>query len=150
MTEKTPVALERTDYRLFTPVPTRWCDADALGHINNAVSVSYIESGRIDYFAQVCQFGLTGERYGFVIAHLDVNFIQQIHHPSQLEVASKISRLGNSSFDVDTVIYQQAEHQPLISSRGVCVWLDLQNNTSLRLPDDIRQAIINFEQRTSV
>lgn len=142
----TIVKLDKADYRLFTAVTTRWADADALCHINHAMLVRYIEIGRIDYFERVCQLKLAREQYGFVIAHLEVSFMQQIHYPSQLEVASKISRLGNSSFDVDAVIYKKTENQPLVSSRGVCVWFDLQHNVSLRLPDDMRRTILNFEE----
>lgn len=145
--DKAQLKLDRSDYRLFTAVPTRWGDSDALGHINNAMLVRYLESGRIDYFQQVCQLSLAGgEPYGFIIANLEIGFVKQVHHPSNLEVATRISRLGNSSFDVDAVIFKQGEDNPLITSRGICVWFDLQNNTSLRLPEDIRNFILNFEQ----
>lgn len=139
--------LDRADYRLFTPVPTRWGDADALGHINNAMLVRYIESGRIDYFSRVCGLRLgEDDRNGFVIANLEMAFHQQVHHPSELEVASSVSRLGNSSFDVDTIIFNKNEPQALISSRAVCVWFDLQNNCSQHIPKQIRDTINQFEQ----
>ncbi len=139
--------LERSDYGLFTAVPTRWGDADALGHINNAMLVRYLECGRIDYIEQVCQLSLAdGGRFGFIIAKLEIGFVKQVHHPSHLEVATRVSRFGNSSFDVDAVIFKQGENIPQITSRGVCVWFDLQNNTSVKLPDDTRDKILTFQQ----
>ncbi len=142
-----PLKLDRADYNLFTSVPTRWGDCDALGHINNAMLVRYLESGRIDYFQQVCQLSLAGgEPYGFIIANLEIGFVKQVHHPSNLEIATRISRLGNSSFDVDAIIFNQGDNIPLITSRGVCVWFDLQNNNSVKLPDDIRNTIMTFQQ----
>lgn len=139
--------LDRCDYRLFTPVPTRWGDADALGHINNAMLVRYIECGRIDYFSRVCDLRLgEDENDGFVIANLEMAFLHQVHHPSELEVASSVSRLGNSSFDVDTIIFNKNQTQALISSRAVCVWFDLQNNCSRHIPEHIRNTINQFEQ----
>ena len=140
--------LGRADYELFTSVPTRWGDADALGHINNAMLVRYIECGRIDYFSRVCELKLgEDDKNGFVIANLEMAFLQQVHHPDNLDVASRVSRLGNSSFDVDTVIFSENESQPLISSRAVCVWFDLQKNCSQQIPDSIRKIITEFEQR---
>ncbi len=142
-----PLKLDRADYNLFTALPTRWGDCDALGHINNAMLVRYLESGRIDYFQQVCQLSLAGgEPYGFIIANLEIGFVKQVHHPSNLEIATRISRLGNSSFDVDAIIFNQGDNIPLITSRGVCVWFDLQNNNSVKLPDDIRNTIMTFQQ----
>ena len=144
---KSELKLNRSAYHLFTPVPTRWGDADALGHINNAMLVRYLESGRIDYFRQVCELKLAeDEENGFVIANLDIGFLQQVHHPENLDVATRISRLGNSSFDVDTLIFKQGEDRPLITSRGICVWFDLKGNCSRRIPENIRETIINFDQ----
>lgn len=137
----------RSDYRLFTPTPTQWGDCDALGHINNVMLLRYIESGRLDYFVRLCGFSLApGMEQGFVIANLEVGFLNQVHHPSALEVGTRIVRLGNSSFDVDACIFQPGEDSPVLTTKAVCVWLDLVKNSSQRIPDDVRQTIIEFEQ----
>lgn len=144
---KSEVKPERSAYHLFTPLATRWGDSDALGHINNAMLVRYLESGRVDYFRQVCGIKLAeDDDNSFVIASLEMRFLQQVHHPADLDIATRISRLGNSSFDVDTVIFEQGKDQPLISSRGICVWFDLKENSSRPIPENIRETIIQFEQ----
>jgi len=138
----------RTDYRLFTSTPTRWGDADALGHINNVMLLRYIESGRLDYFERLCDISLAaGLEKGFVIAGLEVGFISQVHHSSALEVGTRVSRLRNSSFDVEASIFQPGDDSPVLTTKAVCVWMDLVNNRSQSIPDDVRQTIINFEQR---
>ena len=137
----------RSDYRLFTPTPTRWGDCDALGHINNVMLLRYIESGRLDYFVRLCGFSLAPDmKQGFVIANLEVAFLAQVHHPSALEVGTRMIRLGNSSFDVGASIFKPGEDIPVLTTKAVCVWLDLVNNCSQRIPDDVRQTIIEFEQ----
>ena len=137
----------RTDYRLFTSTPTRWGDADALGHINNVMLIRYIESGRLDYIERLCNISLApGLVQGFVIANLEVGFVSQVHHPSALEVGTRVTRLGNSSFNVDASIFQPGDDSPVLITKAVCVWMDLVNNRSQRIPDHIRQTIIDFEQ----
>lgn len=144
---KPGINLDRSAYHLFTPLLTRWGDSDALGHINNAILVRYLESGRIDYFRKVCDVKLAeDDDNSFVIASLEIGFLQQVHHPANLDISTRISRLGNSSFDVDTVIFEQGKDQPLISSRGICVWFDLKENSSRPIPENIRETIIQFEQ----
>lgn len=145
---KSGIKLDRSAYHLFTPLPTRWGDSDALGHINNAMLVRYLESGRVDYFRQVCDVKLAeDDDNSFVIASLEMGFLQQVHHPANLEIATRVSRLGNSSFDVDTLIFEQGKDQPLITSRGICVWFDLKENRSRPIPENIRETINQFEQR---
>ena len=144
---KSEIRLDRSDYHLFTPLTTRWGDSDALGHINNAILVRYLESGRIDYFRRVCDVKLAeDDDNSFVIASLEIGFLQQVHHPANLDIATRISRLGNSSFDVDTLVFEQGKDQPLVTSRGICVWFDLKENSSRPIPEDIRETIIQFEQ----
>lgn len=144
---KSEVKPERSAYHLFTPLATRWGDSDALGHINNAMLVRYLESGRVDYFRQVCGIKLAeDDDNSFVIASLEMRFLQQVHHPADLDIATRISRLGNSSFDVDTSIFHKGKGQPLITSRGICVWFDLKENSSRPIPENIRETIIQFEQ----
>lgn len=137
----------RSDYKLFTPMATQWGDCDALGHINNVMLLRYIESGRLDYFVRLCDFSLVpGMAQGFVIANLEVGFLSQVHHPSALEIGTRITRLGNSSFNVDASIFLPNEDMPALTTKAVCVWLDLVKNSSKRIPDDVRQTIIEFEQ----
>jgi len=142
----TEVVLERSNFRHFTSVPTRWSDADALGHINNVMYIRYLECGRLDYFLKVCGMSLeAGQCQGMVLAKLETGFLRQVHHPADLEVATRISRLGNSSFDIDAVIFNQQD--VVISSCSVCVWFDFIENLSMPIPTDIRKMLTEFEQR---
>jgi len=137
----------RSDYKLFTPTPTQWGDCDALGHINNVMLLRYIESGRLDYFVRLCDISLAPDMtQGFVVASLEVGFLRHVHHPSALVVGTRITRLGNSSFDVDACIFQAGENSPVLACKATCVWLDMLNSSSQRIPDDVRQTIVDFEQ----
>ena len=137
----------RKSYRFFTPTPTRWADADVLGHINNAMLIRFIESGRVDYCEKVCGISLMPSlTSGFVIAKLEISFLKQVHHPAALEVGTRVMRLGNSSFDIDAGLFLPGEDQPVLNAKGIGVWMDFSRNISVRLPDDIRQAMIDFEE----
>jgi len=140
-------AISREDFRFFTPQPTRWGDADALGHINNVMFLRYIESGRLDYFEQLCGMKLEpGIKQGFVLADLRVSFLHQVHHPSELVVATRVSRLGNSSFDVDASIFIDEQSDSVFISKAVCVWFDFEKHASLSILDESRDAITKFEK----
>ena len=147
--ERPPVPL-RGDFRFFTASPTRWGDCDAFGHVNNVQFVRYYESGRLDYFARVLDLDAgpnTGQT--LIIADIHVNFLAQINHPCALEVGSRISRLGNSSFVFDAAIFAADEDQARSSARATCVWFDYTANHSVPIPSSARATIQQFEGLTS-
>jgi len=46
MTQSSRVRLERyvrSQFRFFTPTPTRWGDCDRFGHVNNVLFVRYLD-----------------------------------------------------------------------------------------------------------
>ena len=133
-------------FRFFTPSPTRWGDCDMFGHVNNVQFVRYYESGRLDYFHRVLDMPtVSNPQETLIIADIHVNFLRQIHHPSELAVGSRISRLGNSSFVFEAAIFIGAEETPCSTARATCVWFDYRNNQSLPIPPGARQQIGQFE-----
>ena len=136
----------RSEFRFFTPSPTRWGDCDMFGHVNNVQFVRYYESGRLDYFKRILDLeaGPNPEET-LIIADLQVSFLQQINHPCALEVGSRICRLGNSSFDFETALFAPGENQPRSTAKAICVWFDYRNNRSVPIPAAARQTIQQFE-----
>jgi acyl-CoA thioester hydrolase len=136
----------RQGFRFFTPTPTRWGDCDMLGHINNVEYLRYYESGRLDYFHRVLDIETGGEpRDSLILADIQATFLRQIHHPTALEVGTRVSRLGDSSFTIDCAIFAPGEDEPRSLSRAISVWFDYQSDRSKPIPDAIRRSIEKFE-----
>ena len=137
----------RGGFRFFTPTPTRWGDCDMLGHVNNVQFVRYYESGRLDYFHRLLDLSSGLEVHdSFIIADIHVTFLRQIHHPGALEVGSRISRLGNSSFDFEAAIFAPDEGEPYSTARATCVWFNYRDNHSTPIPPTEREIISQFEE----
>ena len=136
----------RGGFRFFTPTPTRWGDCDMFGHVNNVQFVRYYESGRLDYFHRLLQLD-TGPDVvnSLVIADIHVTFLRQINHPADLEVGSRISRLGNSSFDFEAAIFNENEDEPYSTATAACVWFNFRDNHSTPIPAAERETIKQFE-----
>ena len=60
-------------FRVVVPIQPRFRDTDAMGHINNAVFVTYFEVARTAYWQ-----AMTGmahyERVPFILAHTTIDF----------------------------------------------------------------------------
>ncbi len=141
-----PERFRRGQFRHFTPSPTRWGDCDRLGHVNNVLFVRYFETGRLDYMLKVLDIDTrAGLDSSLILADIHVTFLSQIHHPTALEVGSRISRLGNRSFDFESAIFAPGEDAPLATARATCVWYDYRADRSVPIPARERQIIQQFE-----
>jgi len=136
----------RERFRFFTQTPTRWGDCDSFGHVNNVQFVRYYESGRLDYFHRLLELSTGPEVVSsLIIADIHVTFQRQIHHPCALEVGSRISRLGNSSFDFEAAIFVPGEEDACSTATAACVWFNFRDNHSTPIPPAEREIIQQFE-----
>src|SRR6476646_10689252 len=75
----------------------RFRDTDAMGHINNAVYVTYLEVGRQEYWKA---FTRTRDyrRVPFILANVVVNFRSEALMNEVLEIGIRCEWIGNRSF----------------------------------------------------
>ena len=140
------ISFSREDFRFFSQLSTRWGDCDMMGHINNVILIRYLESGRLDYLKEQLNVDMNASsRQGIIIAGIEVSFLNQVNHPVQLEVGTRISRLGNSSLDFESAIFLPSEARPVLTSKATLVWFDYHENTSIRVPQVARDQITQFE-----
>lgn len=89
------------------PIEVRFRDVDALGHVNNAVVVTFLEVARYawwrDYLA-----GRPFEDEGFLIARIEVDYRRPILISDAIRVEVRCSRVGTSSFDLQSRIVDAA------------------------------------------
>ena len=116
------------------------------GHVNNVQFVRYYESGRLDYFHRLLELDTGPEVVNsLIIADIHVTFLRQIHHPCALEVGSRISRLGNSSFDFEAALFAAGDDEPMSTAVAACVWFNYRENRSQPIPPAQRAKIQQFE-----
>jgi acyl-CoA thioester hydrolase len=75
------------------PVPVRWSDMDAYGHLNHARTVTLLEEARVAWL--FAPGSATAElAAGTVVADLHVRYVSQLtHRDGPLDVAMWVSRL---------------------------------------------------------
>src|SRR5215217_4274217 len=79
-------------------MPIRWGDMDMMGHVNNAMYFTYLETARIDWFTSLgCSPNPAGE--GPVLINAACTFIKQLEYPGDIEVRTFIGDFGRSSFE---------------------------------------------------
>ena len=124
-----------TDYPHHYEFKTRWKDIDFFGHVNNAVFLTYIEDARIMYFKR---WNITEKKRSLIVASIKIDYLRQIEHPSNLIVGQKVSRIGNSSFEIQSAIFLNNDPKPAANSVVSCVCFDYEKNKSVPVYDEIK------------
>lgn len=82
------------------PVEVRFNDIDGMGHVNNALYLTYLEHCRMRFFTQVA--GSTSERdFPFILAHAALDYKSPMRINAKPQVKMWTSRIGGKSWDFD-------------------------------------------------
>jgi len=82
-------------------VAVRWRDTDALGHVNHAVFLTYLEEGRDAFYAQIL-----GSDPIYVVVRLEIDLLAEVRHPDErVTVRIAAERVGTTSLTTrETII----------------------------------------------
>jgi acyl-CoA thioester hydrolase len=85
-------------------VSLRWRDVDALGHVNHAVFLTYLEEGRDAFYVQVL-----GRDPHYVVARVEIDLRAEIGYADrQLRVRIEVERVGTTSLTTREAILTPA------------------------------------------
>lgn len=128
----------RAAYVLSRPIPTRWMDNDAYGHVNNVVYYSFfdtavnamlIERGLLDP-ASSAVIGLvveTGCRY-----HAPLSF------PEEVTAMLRVAHIGRSSVRYEVGLFGQGSELAAAEGHFVHVYVDSETRRPAGLPEALR------------
>jgi acyl-CoA thioester hydrolase len=118
-----------------TGIQMRYGDIDAMGHLNNAVYVQYLETSRVLLMREL---GVRDEDDHSVIARLELDYRREVRWGQRVEVENLIERVGRSSWTV--VSRLTADGVPCAYARTVQVRVDAAHRPEA-LPERVRTAL---------
>jgi acyl-CoA thioester hydrolase len=106
----------------------RSTDIDGDGIVNNAVYFQLQEEGRVQLLAELSMLseGEEGEEYArtFTVAETACRFYEPVYWRTRLEIETRITNVGRSSFRLEYHIYDAATHELRSEGYSAQVWLD--------------------------
>ncbi|MBS1819888.1 MAG: acyl-CoA thioesterase [Acidobacteria bacterium] len=118
----------------------RFSDCDLLGHVNNAVYLTYFEECRVAWWRHLgSPFGMPG--VGAILVHASCNYRAPAHFSDELEVRLAVAGLGNSSVTTDHEIVHAASGRLVADGRTVIVAYDYDAEKTVPLPDETRRLL---------
>ena len=134
------------DFRSTITLPVQWSEQDLFGHVNNVVYFRWFESSRIKYLEQIGLPDLmTRERIGPILAAIGCNYRRQLTYPDTVEIGSRITRLGRTSFTMVNAIWSQRQQTIAADGESTIVVFDYNSQKPTPIPDAIRTTIELFE-----
>jgi acyl-CoA thioester hydrolase len=123
----------------FTHVEqVRFRDLDPMGHVNNAVFLTYIEQTRVAFLAKVgAATGL--EDMKMIVARVEIDFKAPVRLGQEVEISLGASRFGSKSFDLDYVL--RVDGKVVAEAKSVQVAYDYGRREPIPLPTEWREKL---------
>jgi acyl-CoA thioester hydrolase len=125
----------------------RFRDTDAMGHINNAVYVTYLEVARQEYwraFTQTHDY----RRVPFILAHVTIDFRSEALVNEVLLLGIRCAWIGGRSFAFEYVIQERTSGRRVVDATTVQVCYDYDTKQTQSVPDALRRGLETFEGRS--
>lgn len=120
-------------------IEVRSTELDALGHVNNAKYLEYLEWGRFHWVKEnsipLDFFGKS--RLSTVLVNTNVNYRREATLGDKLRVRSWLAEMGRSSFRVGQEILNERGER-VADAMITSVMFDTQTRSSVYIPDDLR------------
>lgn len=83
----------------------RFNDFDIMGHVNNAIYLSYIEEARIFFFNQLLSKDWDWKENGIIIKKHEISYEEPIFYGNKIEINTSVGKINKSSFELYHLIY---------------------------------------------
>lgn len=136
-----PSPQNRSSYRAFRSIPTRWADNDMYGHVNNVVYYSWfdtavnahlIERGALDIHR--------GTTVGFVV-ETQCNYFAPLSFPETVEAGIRVTHAGSSSVRYEVGLFAEGSDTAAAQGHFVHVYVDRDTQRPVKLSAALLAAV---------
>lgn len=135
-------------FRHRTSLQVRFRDTDAFGHVNNAVFFSYVEYARVRYLLDVLEPDRPFDRLPLILARVELDFRSPIQFGEEVQVESRIDRVGRSSFAMSHRMTAGPDGRLVGDVQSVLVTYDYESARPMPVPDEWRTSFEAHEGRS--
>lgn len=139
----------KKDFRFHHRIRVRFADTDMQGIVFNGNYLTYYDVAWTEYFREM---GMTWKDIidtgaDTVLARTTIEFKSPAHFDEVLEIYARVSSVGNTSMTFDFEIYPEGEDRLVGTSSSLYVCIDPKSMRPVRVPDDLRRRLSDFEGR---
>ena len=134
-------------------VEIRFADTDAMGHVNNALYLTFVEAARVDWWMATTGEPLErvgGRAQGLILAEAEVAFRAPLFFGETVVVETRAGRFGRTSLGVEHRLTASRPGGPVrlvATCRTVIVRYDYVTEAPVPWPTDLIERVEAFEGR---
>ena len=133
-------------FPVVVTIPLLWGDQDAFGHVNNLVYLRWCETARVVYLERAGLWvPLPPQGVGPILAGIHCDYKRPLNYPDTVDVGARVTRIGNSSFQMDHRVMSHALREVAAEVSSTLVMLDYSANRTVRVSDESRRVIDELE-----
>lgn len=136
-----------SQFKFKFPLQMRWNDLDALGHVNNAIFVTYFEVARGTYMLTACK-GWDWTKNMFLIGNVNVNFQKELLLTAQgAEVWMRTAKIGTKSFVLEYAVVSQKNGETVLHAIGETtqIMFDMKTRSTVEIEAWVKESLTAFE-----
>lgn len=139
MTRTAPA--DRSAYKVFRTLTTRWADNDIYGHMNNVVHYGLFDTAVNSFLIERGVLDIHGDGRIFVVVETGCRYFAEIAFPDVVHAGIRIARLGGSSARYEVGLFRNDDPSAAAEGFFVHVQVDRQTRRPLPLDEETRQAL---------
>ena len=113
-------------------------------HANNVAYIRWCEMMRSEYFAQVMDVPINGDR-GIIQASIHFTYERQLRYREKIAIGCRVSRIGTKSWDFEYEIWSETHGRRAAHGITTVVAYDFIEQRSIVIPQEWRDAIAAYE-----
>lgn len=141
MDQSVPESL--AEYPFALPIEVRFCDLDMLGHVNNSVYATFVESARIAYYMRLTEQPL--EKLDIILAELTLTYRAPAYFGDLLYVGLRITSIGTKSFVMEHSIVRAGDNAGILGGRSVLVAYDYKTGKTVPISEEFKRRVMAFQ-----
>lgn len=127
-------APSRADFPHWTTDTIRYGDLDRQNHVNNAVFLTFFETGRVLVLREQA-YGLVIPNTEYALVRAVIDFRAEMHWPGTAEIGTAIARVGNTSLTFAQSVF--VGDQCMASGESTVALLDAGSRRPRPFPDEL-------------
>lgn len=112
----------------------RFSDIDAMGHVNNAVYLSYFEQARMAFFRQLINMKWDWNKQGILLARNEVDYKLPILLNDDVVIETRCTHMGTKSLTFNYNIFKRTGDQKILASSGASVLVCFDSSAMKTIP----------------
>jgi len=139
-------------HKFHYPLRVRYVETDAQARVFFGNYLTYFDVALIEYMRAIGYSHKEMIDLGMDMFYVEVDcqYKGAARFDDLLHVYARVSHIGNTSFTFEFAIYKQAGDELIATGRIIAVAADPKTEKTIRVPDELRKAVVQFEGDPSI